>query len=80
MQKFLVIPGTVLVDTVITRQAAVDYCMKHGKPVAFQDKLLNCYRVLFPGTLEDFTAVMVREHPIQKKFWEKKYPHYQPII
>lgn len=58
-QVFKTIMGTTMADIVMTREIAIRECQRTNFPQAFPDKQLHCYRIIAPGSIDDFTAVIM---------------------
>lgn len=57
-QMFKTITGSCMADIVMTREEAIKECQRTNLPQAFPDKQLHCYRIIAPGSVDDFTAVI----------------------
>jgi hypothetical protein len=57
MNSFKTINGSVEAEIVLNRQMALER-VQSGIPQAYPDTQLHCYRVIAPGSQDDFTAIL----------------------
>lgn len=64
---FKTITGTISAEIVRSREQAIEQCKTQGKPFAFADRALHCYRVIAPGSIDDFTAILMGVRPTSER-------------